>query len=230
MVSLEEYFGDWLKVFDRKEFNNVLSKVNTLYKKHLICPKQEDVFKAFKLCKYEDCKAVFIGQDPFSDIYEGEPRATGILFGNSKTVTESKLSPSLKIVKDSCIDLHIPHNCITFDQTLESWAKQGILMINSALTVETYKAGSHTMLWRPFISSMLHNMSQINTGIIYVLFGSIAYTFKPYIGKFNDIIVEKHPAYYARMHEDMPSDVFYKVNELLKGKYGTTIKWYDEFK
>ena len=63
MESLKEYFGDWLKVFDKKEFNNVLSKANTLYKKHLICPKQEDVFKAFKLCRYEDCKCVFIGQD-----------------------------------------------------------------------------------------------------------------------------------------------------------------------
>lgn len=57
-------------------------------------------------------------------------------FGNRKEVSEDNLSPSLNVVKEAAINFEVPHYCITFDQTLESWAKQGILMINSALTVE----------------------------------------------------------------------------------------------
>lgn len=72
-----------------------------------------------------------LGQDP----YPQKGVATGILFGNRKEVDEDNLS-SLNVVKEAAINFEVPHYCITFDQTLESWAKQGILMINSALTVD----------------------------------------------------------------------------------------------
>lgn len=220
-MTLEEYFGDWIKVIDRKELNNIILK---LQKMKNYTPNMNSVFRAFELCRYNDMKVIFLGYDP----YPQKGIATGILFGNSKETKEEDLSPSLKIVRDAAIDLHVPHNSIIFDQTLESWAKQGILMINSALTVEINKVGSHTMLWRPFISKLLRNISSINTGIIYVLFGRQAQTFKPYIGKLNDIIEIEHPAYFARTNKEMPSEVFYKVNELLKNKYGSTIQYYQE--
>lgn len=223
-MTFEEYFGDWVHIFDMKELNKVLAVLGRMYKVNPICPAQGDVFKAFNLCKYRDCKVVFIGQDP----YPQKGVATGILFGNSADTKEEDWSPSLKIVRDAVIDLHRPHNLITFDPTLESWAKQGILMINSALTVEMNKVGSHTMLWRPFISKLLKNMSEVNAGIIYVLFGGTAKTFKPYIGKFNDVLEVEHPAYFARIDRDMPSDVFYEINRLLKGRYNITIEWYKE--
>lgn len=213
-MTLEEYFGDWLRVIDRAELDKVLTLLNRMYRVKPIYPAQENVFKAFNLCKYRDCKVVFIGQD----------------FGNSASTIEDDWSPSLKIVRDSVIDLRRPHNLITFDPTLESWAKQGILMINSALTVEMNKVGSHTMLWRPFISKLLKKMSEYDTGMIYVLFGGTARTFKPYIGKYNDVIEIEHPAYFARINQDMPSDIFYEINRLLKGRYNTTIEWYKEEK
>ena len=97
--------------------------------------------------------------------------ATGILFGNKKEVLEEDLSPSLKIIKEAVINFEIPHNNIIFDQTLENWAKQGILMINSALTVEMNKIGSHVMLWRPFISKLLKNLSESSCSIV-----SVSYT------------------------------------------------------
>lgn len=225
-MSLNDYFGEWLKVFDKNEFNKVLTVLNNLYKVKLICPEQKDVFRAFNLCKYADCKVIMIGQDP----YPQKGVATGVLFGNKASTKEEDLSPSLKVIKEACIDLHKPHNLITFDHTLESWAKQGILMINSALTVEMNKIGSHTLLWRPFVSKLLHNFSEINTGIIYVLFGSIAHTFKPYINKFNNIFEIEHPAYFARKGLPMPSDIFYKINQLLKDKYNYQIEWYQEEK
>lgn len=153
--------------------------------------------------------------------------ATGVLFGNKEG---TKLSPSLEIVKEACINFEVPHNSIIFDPTLESWAKQGVLMVNSALTCEVNKVGSHTMMWRPFMTKLLKNLSEWDTGIIYVLFGEQAKTLKPYINKNTNIILEeKHPAYYARQEERMPSTVFQEVSKLTKEKYGEPIVWFSEY-
>ena len=103
-------------------------------------------------------------------------------------------------------------------------------MINSALTVEMNKIGSHTMLWRPFMSKFLNTLSNRQTGIVYVLFGKQAQTFEPYISKKNNhIIKENHPAYYARIGGRMPSDLFTEVNDYLKKQYNQTIVWYSEY-
>lgn len=219
-MTLEEYFGDWIKVIDKVELNKVIFKLKSM---NNYTPSMSIIFKAFELCKYNDMKVIFLGYDP----YPQKNVATGILFGNKTNVNE--LSPSLNIVKEACINYEVPHNNIIFDQTLESWAKQGILMLNSALTVEINKIGSHTMLWRPFISKLIKNISSINTGIIYVLFGEQARTFKPYIGKNNIILEEKHPAYYARINKRMPSFIFNEVSKLTKEKYNKPIKWFEEY-
>lgn len=224
-MTLEEYFGGWIKVIDRKELNNVMNKVGLEYKNKLICPNQSDVFKAFELCPFNDCKMVFLGQDP----YPQKGVATGILFGNKKDVSEDNLSPSLKIVKEAVINFEIPHNSIIFDNTLESWAKQGILMINSALTCEMNRIGSHVMLWRPFISKLLKNLSDKEPGIIYVLFGSQAQTFTPYINKNSIVIKTEHPAWYARNNKRMSSQLFLDINKVLKDKYDKSIEWYQEY-
>lgn len=221
---LEDYFGNWLRVFDKAETLKIMNWLKTVNPSTL-CPALSDVFKAFNLCTYSNCTVVFLGQDP----YPQKGIATGILFGNNKGTPNSELSPSLQIIKDAAIDLEVPHNFINFDVSLESWAKQGVLMLNSALTCEVNKVGSHTMIWRPFISKFIRNFSSKTTGIIYVLFGRQAQTFKPYISKGNEIIEIEHPAYFARMNQSMPSELFTDINKLLKDKYGITIEWYQEY-
>lgn len=223
-MTLEEYFEGWLKVINKDKLDKVVFDINHLYAAKKVCPYYSDIFRAFELCPYSEVKVVFLGQDP----YPQKDVATGILFGNKADVPESELSPSLKIVKEAAINFEIPHNSIIFDQTLESWAKQDILMLNSALTVEMNKVGSHTMLWRPFISSLLQNLSETNPGLIYVLFGNQASTFKPYIRSGTVIRVE-HPAYNARTGTKMNPKLFTDINRELKSKYGTTIQWYSEY-
>lgn len=221
-MTAEEYFGRWMRVLDMQEMAKVLNALGKVNSDRL-CPEYSNIFKAFELCKYDDCKVVFLGQDP----YPQKGVATGVLFGNKPDTKE--LSPSLEIIKEGCINYEIPHGPIEFDITLESWAKQGILMINSALTCEVGKVNSHVNLWRPFIAKLLKNLSEHETGMIYVLFGSQAKTFKPYINKnYNDIIEVEHPAYFARTGQIMPYSVFTDVNKLLKGRYNTTIEWYRE--
>ena len=223
-MTIDEYFGDWMKVLDRKETVKIMNWLKTTDSSTL-CPSIKNVFKAFKLCSYNECKVIFIGQDPFPQ----KDVAQGVLFGNSSNTPEDKLSPSLKVVKESVINFDIPHNLITFDLTLESWAKQGMLMLNSALTTEVGKVGIHTLKWRPFIGSFLKNMSEKNTGIIYVFFGSQAKSLNTYINNNNNYkLFIEHPAYYARLNKRMPSDIWYTVQKLVYNIYGTSIEWYKE--
>lgn len=225
-MTVEEYFGDWMSIIDRQELSRVMNILGKEYKVKKICPAQSDVFKSFRLCPLKDLKVVMLGQDP----YPRKGVATGILFGNRADVQEKNLSPSLKVIKEAAINFEVPKNSCIFDPTLESWAKQGILMINSALTVEMNKVGSHVMIWRPFIIALLKHLSERETGIIYVLFGRQAQTFKPYINKqFNDILEIEHPAYYARLNKRMPSELFATISNMCKDKYGVPIKWYQEY-
>lgn len=62
-MTLEEYFGDWMKVIDRAELNNVIGRLSVEYRRKLICPNQPDVFRAFELCHLKDLKVVMVGQD-----------------------------------------------------------------------------------------------------------------------------------------------------------------------
>lgn len=227
-MTIEEYFGDWMRVIDKPEAMKIMGWLKTV-NPNTLCPALPNVFRAFKLCSLKDCRVVMIGMDPYSDKFMGKPRATGILFGNNKDVPEDKLLPSLQVVKESAINFEIPHNIITFDQTLESWAKQGILMINSALTCELNKVGSHVNQWRPFVSKLLKNLSERETGIVYILFGRQAQTLKPYINeRYNDIIEIEHPAYFARSNKIMPYSVFRQMNDILYGRYGERITLFNE--
>ena len=152
--------------------------------------------------------------------------ATGVLFGNNKGTVQ--LSPSLEVIKEAAINYGVPHPPIVFDETLESWGNQGILMLNSALTCELNKPGSHVMLWRRFIAEFLSRLSCTEAGLTYVLFGTQAQTFEPYISKrTSNIIKVHHPSYYARIHERMPAWVFPEINKITKDNFGTQFKWYD---
>lgn len=225
-MTLEEYFGRWMRVIDKGELESVLGKLGPEYKRKPICPAQSNVFKAFEVCPYDKLKVVMLGQDP----YPQKGVATGILFGNKEGTRDEDLSPSLQIIKEAAINFKIPHNCIIFDPTLESWAKQGILMINSALTVEMNSIGSHVMLWRPFIVRLLSDLSKHDTGIVYVLFGKQAQTFKPYINeKFNHIFEVEHPAYFARTGKKIPYELFVNVSNTVKGIYGIPLTWYQGY-
>ena len=217
-MSIDEYFKDWIKCIDK----NILFKCMNQIEIKTSTPDVKNWFKAFELCPYSDLKVVMLGYDP----YPQKSVATGVLFGNSENTIE--LSPSLNIIKESCINLEVPRNSIIFDSTLESWCKQGILMLNSALTTKIGQTGAHTMIWRPFIKHLLIKLSEYNTGIIYVLFGDIAKSFKPFIGKNNIILEEKHPSYYARTNSRMPSNVFTELEKLIKLKYNEKIKFYEE--
>ena len=226
-MTKEEYFGDWSKVIDLTEADKIIKKL--LASNYTVCPQLKDIFKSFRLCPFNSLRLIILGQDPYSDLYNKKPRATGIAFANASDTPEESYSPSLEILKESVIDYTKPHNTINFDPSLEKWEEQGVLMLNSALSCEVGKTGSHTLLWRPFITSLLTNLSRCSTGIVYVLMGSQAISLEPYINtKTNHVIRCRHPSYYARTKTRMPSDIWNEANNILIGLNGYGIKWYEE--
>lgn len=217
-MTLEEYFGDWMTVIDKPYLLNIMRWLKT-FDKGQIRPDYPSVFKAFRACSLSNCNVVMVGMDP----YPQPGVATGILFGNSEDTPESKLSPSLKVVKEALPKMKEGE---TFDNTMVYWAKQGILMINSALTCQTNVVGSHVAVWRPFVANLLEGISLSRDGFVFILFGKQARSFKPFIRGHHEIIEMEHPAYFARKGEKMPGQFLLDMNEYLKLVGKPTINFY----
>ena len=228
-MTIQEYFGDWSDVIDLNEADRIIRKLSASKD---VCPLPKDVFKAFHLCPLSNLRVVICGQDPYPNLtVQGGsdtlkiPVATGLAFANAPDT--KSLSPSLEVLRESVIDFSRPHEMINFDPSLEKWEEQGVLLLNSALTCQTGKVGSHTLLWWPFMKSLFSNLSKHATGIVYVLMGSQAQNLEPYIDKrFNHVIRIRHPSWYARNRAVMPSDLWSNINDILIGQNGYGIKWY----
>lgn len=211
-MNLIDRLGDWYQFFDKQEFNNTLNVLRKEYRIHSVMPDSHQIFKAFECTK--DCNVIVCGQD----VYPQKSVATGIAFGNE--VRDNKISPSLsKLLEPLSIDK-------SFDYTLESWCRQGVLMLNSALTVIQDKPNSHQLLWRPFITTFLKNYSTYNQKVVYVLLGKTAQTLKSYIQYSGNIIECNHPSYLVRNDIPMPN-IYQQINNSLLQLNKPVIRWYD---
>lgn len=139
-MTKEEYFGEWLMVLPEKEMQEVLAKLGPI--KDRVCPQFKHIFDAFNRCSYRELRLVIVSQNP----YPQKGIATGLAFANNSNTFENNLSPSLQVIKESIINYEVQHNLITFASDLEEWAKQGVLLLNTALTCEVNKPGLHSLL------------------------------------------------------------------------------------
>ena len=220
-MTLEEYFGDWMKVIDKEELLKVTKNVNILYKTKKCSPQYKNIFKAFHVTPYNNLHTIMVFQDPYSN-----NMATGIAIGNRNDIIN--LSPSLEVLKEAAIDYTVPHYGLQFDNTLESWSKQGILMLNTALTVEYGNPGSHSVLWRNFMIKLIKNLNTYNPGLIWVLWGTSAKSFKNYITSGN-IAEEYHPAYYARNNSKISRTFFRELKRNIKRQFDINVEWFHEY-
>lgn len=223
-MTKEEYFGEWLMVLPEKEMQEVLAKLGPI--KDRVCPQFKHIFDAFNRCSYRELRLVIVSQNP----YPQKGIATGLAFANNSNTFENNLSSSLQVIKESIINYEVQHNLITFASDLEEWAKQGVLLLNTALTCEVNKPGLHSLLWRPFICQLIKNICEYNPGTVWLLLGNSAQSFEPYISKFQHIIKAKHPAYYYRNHEEMPYHIWTDINKILIDLNGYSINFYKEEK
>jgi uracil-DNA glycosylase len=178
-------------------------------------PSQENIFKCFYMTPYNDIKVIILGQDPYHD-----GAATGLCF---EVIKEKLLNPSLRnIYKELENEGYYP----TKDGCLESWAKQGVLLLNSALTVAVGDPGSHLEQWSIFFENVLKEIGKLNN-IVWIVFGQKARAYINLIPKGNGHVIfeTSHPSPFSAMKSSstqeafMGSGIFKKVNTQLQ-KYG----------
>lgn len=188
------------------------------YSSDTICPDKKLIFRAFKETPYNDLKVVIIGQDPYHD---GES-ACGLAFGNH-VESERPKSPSLRRILGQSPS-------ISTKSDLSMWARQGVLLLNSALTVKKKTPGSHLVWWKPFTEGVIKVLNENNAGLIFLLWGSKAQVYKDLIDEnLHHIIIAEHPAagVYAGRKEWESNDCFNKVNDILLRNNGPAflINW-----
>lgn len=224
-MSFNEYFREWAQFIPVDELKKILPTLSSLYDKETVFPSYNNIFRAFALCPFPRLTTVFLAQDP----YPQPSRATGLAFANPPSTPHDELSPSLKILKNACINPTIPHKSIIFDPSLESWASQGILLLNSSLTVKENAIGSHIGLWKGFISRFLASLSDHTLNVSFVLFGSQAQSFLPFINSTRNLVLqEHHPSFYARTSTSMPFSLFPLLSQLSFNNFGRQIQWFQE--
>lgn len=212
----------WARVLQNllndKSTNDLISTIGSYYKTKDLCPNQKDVFRAFKEVDYSNLKVVIIGQDPYHD----GKSACGLAFANS--MDKQGVSPSLKRILNET-----PNKGYFTDKDLSSWTSQGVLLLNTALTVEKGKPGSHVDLWKNFTKNTITSISNSTSGLIFMLWGAHAQSYKSCIDENLHYILEaEHPvagAYQGRSWQS--NDCFDKANDILLKNNGVDfiINW-----
>lgn len=183
-------------------------RVNEAYRQSRVFPPRSKIFTAFELTPYDKVRVVILGQDP----YHGEGQAQGLAFSVPKGM---KLPPSLQnIYKELSDDLAVP---VMTNGDLSSWARQGVLLLNTVLTVEAHRANSHQMFgWQDFTDTIIQALNARPEQIIFVLWGKPAQQKKFLItGSQHKIIHAPHPSPLSAYRGFFGSRPFSKINRHL---------------
>ena len=193
-------------------------KIEEAYASSICFPPKQKIFEAFALCKPKDVRVVILGQDP----YHGTGEAHGLAFSVRQGI---KMPPSLRnIFKELESEFGID---LTRTTDLTSWAEQGVLLMNSVLTVEKDKAGSHSKWgWEEFTNAAIDFISKENAHVVFVLWGDYARKKKNLIDMSKHAIIESvHPSPLSSYRGFFGSKPFSKVNERLSSWGKEEIKW-----
>lgn len=183
-----------------------------------ILPEFNDVFSAFKLTSFEQVKVVILGQDP----YHGIGQAHGLAFSVLPNVA---LPPSLKnIYKELMQDLGVqaPKN-----GCLSAWAEQGVLLLNSVLTVESGKAASHQKKgWEQFTDEVISQLNNHHQGLVFILWGAYAQKKGAMIDAQKHLVLKSaHPSPLSVRHGFFGSRPFSQANAYLRKQGKSEITW-----
>lgn len=204
--------------YHKEYFANIVKFVNKVYKEKTIFPPKTRILSALDITDYNDVKVVILGQDP----YHGIGEANGLAFSVNDGV---KIPPSLKnIYKELHDDLGIE---IPNTGNLESWAKEGVLLLNSVLTVEKDKPASHKNIgWEIFTDSIIKKLNERDKPIVFILWGNFAKSKKELITNPKHLVLtSSHPSPFSVNYGFFGSKPFSKTNEFLRKNGIKEINW-----
>lgn len=227
MSKYNEIFGEsWVRVLKpflkspdweniRAELKKSMSSMEPMY------PGIDNIFRAFKLCPYDDIITVFLTTNPY-DVHND-----GLAFSAKSANYFEDYPPVLDTVfnaveQDVCNGLYLNR-----DSDLTRWAVQGALLLNCDLTTVKGKPGEHLKLWHPMMKHIFKHMGEHNTGIIYVLIGQHAHKFAQYIHpENNEIIKLEHPMIALKKKRTWDhKEVFKRINEISTFLNNRSIDW-----
>lgn len=222
--KLDTNWKDILKKnFNIIEINDNINKEVEVYSPEIkIFPPNNLIFSAFNYFNFEDLNVVIIGQDVYHNERNGKAEANGLCFSVSEGIPKP---PSLNnLFKELNNDLKIP---IPKHGNLESWAEQGILLLNCALTVRQKKPGSHYKFWKQHTDNLIQYISDNKNDIIYILLGNFAKNKKCLINCNKNFIIEaNHPSpLSANRGGFFGSKIYSKTNQILEQLNKNKINW-----
>jgi len=214
--------NDWLEPlkpeFSKPYYKDLYGKVKEEYANHLVFPPSDEIFSAFELTPLSKVKVVIIGQDPYHNVGQ----AHGLCFSVKPEVA---IPPSLvNIYKEleSDVGCYIPDNGY-----LVKWAKQGVLMLNTVLTVRAHEANSHRGIgWEEFTNAAISVLNSQDRPIVYILWGAPAQTKKKMLNNPKHLILEApHPSPLSAYRGFFGSKPFSKTNAFLTAQGEDPIDW-----
>ena len=191
-------------------FENLWAKVKQEYASTQCFPPKDQIFRAFELTPFENIKVVIIGQDP----YHNDFQANGLCFSVSENV---KAPPSLKnIFTELNNDLGIERT----KTELNDWAQQGVLLLNTTLSVRAHSPNSHKDLgWEKFTDFIIKEISDKKQNVVFVLWGAFAQKKEELIDSSKHFILKSaHPSPFSVYRGFYGSKPFSKINEYLESK------------
>jgi uracil-DNA glycosylase len=152
---------------EKPYFIKLMEDVNEEYQNSICFPPKEQIFSAFNNCSFENIKVVIIGQDP----YHGDGEANGLSFSVNDSI---RIPPSLRNIFRE-INTDLDSIFMPSSGNLESWAKQGVLLLNASLTVRKDNPNSHKHLkWNLFTDAVIQKISEEKENVVFMLWGSFA--------------------------------------------------------
>lgn len=205
--------------FDRDYFKRLSEFVRSEYLQTTVYPPPRFIFRAFELTPFDKVKAVILGQDP----YHGPNQAHGLAFSVNQGV---QLPPSLQnIYKEIYTDTG--RKTANGSGSLESWAKQGVLLLNATLTVRAHQAGSHQRKgWEEFTDAVIRVLSEKKEHLVFILWGSYAQRKGAVIDQTKHLVIKSpHPSPLSAYNGFFGSKPFTKTNQYLLKHGEKPIDW-----
>ena len=201
-------------------FSSLMEKVAAERKNYEVFPPEDMVFRALELTHTDQVKVVILGQDP----YHGEGQAHGLAFSVPNGV---KLPPSLRnIYKELAEEYDLVFMPDSGDLT--SWAEQGVLLLNTVLTVRAHSANSHANWgWEAFTDAVIEVVNkEAPAGVVFILWGNPAQKKRKLIDETRHyVLTSAHPSPLSAYRGIFGSNIFRKTNELLEQNGKTPIAW-----
>jgi len=205
--------------FEKPYFCKLTEFVDTEYTDKNVYPAQKNIFRAFDLCPFDEVKVVILGQDP----YHGDGQANGLAFAVDKSQV---VPPSLRnIFMELVTDLGSP--LLHTDGDLSRWAGQGVLLLNSTLTVRAHSAGSHQDKgWELFTDAVIRTLSEEREHLVFMLWGNYAKAKGTHIDRTKHLVLEApHPSPFSAFSGFFGSKHFSRTNKYLIAHKQTPIDW-----